>query len=205
MNTRNALTPTALVLSTLLLGVAAGCSSGGSDDPAPTTPGTGPVTPPAGTTLFNDSGTVPNVIDRMGRPGVSTALIRTDEDENAYNANGDPSTWAAEFTEPMVERVALIDTLDGVPNNALFDAATLTGLLVDDRLQIDTSVSTCDEYLAIEIGLAGCGGRTLERDVINDTLRHLVSQGMPVSDLAIMNDTPLPGDWPFLADPIPAQ
>ena len=204
----NAHTTAALALSTLLLAVTAGCSSDSDDSPG--TPGT--VTPPTttpgngGSNGGGDSGVVVGQIDRMGRPGVSTALIRTDEDENAYNAAGDPSTWAAMFREPMLERMRLIDGLDGVMGNLVTGSAEqLTGLLLDDRLQIDTSVPECDAYLALEIpNLNGCGGRTLERDVIDDTLRHLVSQDMPVSDQADANDATLPTEWPFLAAPFPA-
>jgi len=198
MNTPNARTPVALALPTLLLAIAAGCSSGGDD---------GPSTGPTGPGTSGDTRVVIGQIDRMGRPGVSTALIRTDDDEDAYNANGDPNTWDAAFRAPMLERVRLIDGLDEVPNNLVTGSAdSLTTLLIDDRLQIDTSIAMCDAYLALEIGLGGCGGRTLERDVIDDTLRHLIT-GDPedtnplISDLANANDADLPSQWPFLAEP----
>lgn len=204
----NAKISTALILSALL---AVGCGSDSDDDPDPMTPdpmNPDPMNPGDGLSSGgNDSGVVENQIDRMGRPGVSTALIRTDEDEDRYNANGDPSTWADEFREPMLERMRLIDGLDGIMGNLVTGSAEqLTDLLLDDRLQIDTSEPTCDIYLALEIpNLTGCGGRTLERDVIDDTLRHLVSQDTPVSDLADMNDASLPNEWPFLAPPFPAE
>lgn len=204
----NARTPTALILSTLLAVV--GCSDSDSDDgddtPTVMPPVTGePPEPGPPGSGGNDSGVVTGIIDRMGRPGVSTALIRTDDDEDAYNASGDPSDWS-QFRDPMLERMRLIDGLDGVMGNLVTGSAEqLTDLLIDDRLQIDTSMDQCDAYLALEIGFPGCGGRTLERDVIDDTLRHLVSQNMPVSDLADMNDASLPNEWPFLAPPFPAE
>ena len=202
----NTITPATLALSALLL-AAAGCSSDSDDPPGTSGPVTPPVTGGGDGGGGGDSGVVVGQIDRMGRPGVSTALIRTDEDENAYNANGDPSTWDAAFREPMLERMRLIDGLDGEMGNLVTGSAEqLTGLLLDDRLQIDTSVPECGAYLALEIpNLTGCGGRTLDRDVIDDTLRHLVSQDRPVSDLADANDAVLPTEWPFLAAPFPAQ
>ena len=146
-----------------------------------------------------DTGVSINTIDRMGRPGITTATIELRSDRTIYNQNGDPSTWAAEFQALIRERLVTIDGLDGVDGNALLDVDTISGLLVDDRLQIDTSVPECDVYLALEIGLGGCGGRTLDRDVIDDTLRHLVAQDMPVSDNAV-NDSVILNSWPFLGE-----
>ncbi|MFK7856722.1 MAG: hypothetical protein AB8B79_21575 [Granulosicoccus sp.] len=144
-----------------------------------------------------ETGVLPVILDRMGRPGVSTALVAANDDKDAYNLSGDPAEWAELFTDALVERATIIDSLDGIEGNSLLNPTTIAGLLVDDRLRIDTSIPECDIYLALEIGLGGCGGRTLERDVIDDTLRHLVSQDNPVDDLAT-NDSTFQSDWPFL-------
>jgi len=145
-----------------------------------------------------ENGISVGTIDRMGRPGVSTALVGPGDRKDAYNVEGDPAAWT-DFTADLIERADVIDTFDGIAGNALFgNSATLVGTLIDDRLQIDTLEPTCDQYLAVEIPqLSGCGGRTLQRDVIDDTLQHLVSQDMPVSDLAD-NDSVILDVWPFL-------
>lgn len=146
-----------------------------------------------------ETGVLPVILDRMGRPGVSTALVADSADKDAYNLEGDPALWAESFEVAITERATIIDSLDGELGNSLLNPTTIASLLVDDRLRIDTSVPECDIYLALEIGLGGCGGRTLERDVINDTLQHLVSQANPVDDLAD-NDSVFQNDWPFLGE-----
>ena len=141
-------------------------------------------------------------IDRMGRPGVNTALIdllASTGLKDAYNRAGDPMQWAAQFQTEMQNNIAALDTLDGVVGNALLPADVLASVLVDDRLIIDVSQAACDAYLAVELGVAGqCGGRTLARDVIDDTLGALVAPG--VSDF-VDNDSVFLADFPFLGSP----
>ena len=194
----------ALSVPVLVLSLAAGCSSDDDDGGGGTqTPGGGEM-PGGGGMIGGDSGVAAMPFDRVGRPGVSTALIAEDPTKDAYNADGNPASWDPTFRTPMIMRLDVIDGLDGTTGNALLmSSSDLAGVLLDDRLRIDTSVPECDVYLALEIGLGGCGGRTLERDVIDDTLRHLVSQTDPVSDLADFNEVIL-DDWPFLSDPNPA-
>ena len=72
-------------------------------------------------------------------------------------------------------------------------------MLVDDRLIIDVSKPACNEYLAVELGVAGkCGGRTLARDVIDDTFGAVVGPG--VSD-NVANDSTFLAAFPFLGEP----
>lgn len=146
---------------------------------------------------LGESGVLPVILDRMGRPGVTTALIASAEDKDAYNLEGDPAAWATLFSAAIEARATAIDSLDAIEGNALDSPDAIAGLLVDDRLRIDTSIPECDVYLALEAGVGGCGGRTLERDVINDTLQHLVSEGNPVDDLAD-NDSNFQSVWPFI-------
>lgn len=75
----------------------------------------------------------------------------------------------------------------------------LASVLVDDRLIIDTSKAQCDAYLAVELGVPQCGGRTLVRDVIDDSLGAIVGPG--VSD-NVANDSVFLGDFPFLGRPL---
>lgn len=141
-------------------------------------------------------------IDRMGRPGINTALINLvpatgSALKDAYNRAEGVANWKP-FEAEMAANLAALDTLDGAPNS-LLPAAALAGVLVDDRLIIDVSKPACDEYLAVELGVAGkCGGRTLARDVIDDTLGAVVGPG--VSD-KVANDSVFLASFPFLGEP----
>lgn len=141
-------------------------------------------------------------IDRMGRPAINTALIdllASTGKKDAYNASATPANWAGQFQAEMAGNLAALDTLDGVTGNALAPSNALASILVDDRLQIDTRVAACDAYLAVELGVAGqCGGRTLARDIIDDTLGAVVGPG--VSDF-VANDSVFLSDFPFLGNP----
>ncbi len=144
-------------------------------------------------------------IDRMGRPGINTVLINVLPNtgtalKDAYNRASDRSTWAGLFRAEMQSNLAALDTLDGVSGNAVLPPATLAGVLVDDRLTIDTSKSSCTRYLAVELGVTNdCGGRTLQRDVIDDSLGAIVGPG--VSDNVALDSVFL-GDFPFLGNPL---
>ena len=140
-------------------------------------------------------------IDRMGRPAINTALIdllASTGKKDAYNASANPADWAGQFQAEMAANLAALDTLDGVTGNALLPSDTLASVLVDDRLVIDAAIPTCDAYLAVELGVAQCGGRTLARDVMDDTLGAVVGPG--VSD-NVGNDSTFLADFPFLGVP----
>lgn len=141
-------------------------------------------------------------IDRMGRPAINPALIdllASTGLKDAYNRASDPATWAPLFQTEMQNNIAALDTLDGIVGNALLPPATLASVLVDDRLIIDVSVANCDAYLAVELGVAGqCGGRTLARDVIDDSLGALVGPG--VSDFVDL-DSEILAQFPFMGPP----
>jgi hypothetical protein len=140
-------------------------------------------------------------LDRMGRPGINTALIdllASTGKKEAYNRAADPATWAPQFQQEISDNLAALDTLDGAAN-ALLPAPVLASVLVDDRLRVNASVPACGAYLAVELGVAGqCGGRTLARDVIDDTLGAVVGPG--VSDY-VGNDSTFLADFPFLGTP----
>lgn len=149
-------------------------------------------------TLFSEG-----QIDRMGRPAVNTATINllgpSNGRKDAYNRAGDPDGWAALFQEEMRANLAALDILDGVSGNALLPPDTLAGVLVDDRLVIDTRIAACGTYLAVELGdTTQCGGRTLEADVVDVSLGAIVGPG--VSDFVDLDDEILP-DFPFVKPP----
>lgn len=140
-------------------------------------------------------------IDRIGRPGINTVLIDLLEDtglSDEYNMASDPATWD-QFIPEIQANLEAVDTLDGVTGNSVLPPEDLAPLLAVDRLIVDTSEPECDAYLAVELGIGGqCGGRTLSRDVIDDTLGAIVGPG--VSDFVDFT-SPIQDDFPFLADP----
>lgn len=143
-------------------------------------------------------------IDRNGRPAVNTAtinvLLPANGLKDAYNRAEDPASWAGLFQAEIAANLAALDTLDGVTGNALLPPATLASVLVDDRLIVDVSKPACAAYLAVELGVPNdCGGRTLSRDVIDDSLGAIVGPG--VSD-NVGNDSVFLDDFPFVGEPL---
>ncbi len=124
-------------------------------------------------------------IDRMGRPGVNTAMTDPfDPDMNKqamtkemYNQGNDPSMWVVNWTGAFIANLAKWDSLNGAcgdqagydfPNNPRVSPpmtpvaayGTLAAALADDELYVDTTQTTCSLYLAVELntltgGLAG--------------------------------------------------
>ncbi len=144
-------------------------------------------------------------VDRAGRPAIGPATIGLIPSpagnalKDAYNQAADPSQWAVLFQDEITANLTILAGLDGNPGNVLLPPATLASVLVDDRLRIDTSQATCDQYLGVELGVANdCGGRTLERDVIDDTLGAVVGPG--VTD-CVANDSTFLANFPFLGPP----
>lgn len=144
-------------------------------------------------------------IDRNGRPAINTATINVLPNtgtalKDAYNRAGDPSQWAAMFQSEMQSNLAALDTLDGITGNAVLPAATLASVLVDDRLIINTAIATCGAYLAVELGVADqCGGRTLPRDVMDDSLGAIVGPGVTDN---VANDSTFLTTFPFMGPPL---
>lgn len=138
--------------------------------------------PPA---AFPAAPTLGAQIDRMGRPGVNTALTNPFWDttgdkttgkaaheakQDAYNQAADPTKWAASFGADIKASVAVYDSLDqdtgaagaGCGNQAGFGALgmpdyTVLGSVVlpDDELYVDTTSGTCNQYLAVELAALG--------------------------------------------------
>ena len=141
-------------------------------------------------------------IDREGRPAINAALIdviASTGKKDQYNRAADPAQWSPLFLSEMTANATALDTLDGTSGNGLLPPATLASVLVDDRLQIDVSKPQCDAYLAVELGnTTQCGGRTLARDVIDDSLGALVGPGATDN---VRNDSTFLTDFPFAGPP----
>jgi hypothetical protein len=166
-------------------------------------------------------------IDRMGRPGVNTALTdpfdlmgMKNQIRDAYNKGGDPTMWVSQNMMNIRKNLAILDGLDTVCGNQIAaDAAVMAGgkrydflatVLATDILFVDTTKTTCKLYLGVEAAALGiqnsdCGGRTPPEDVIDETY-SLLAIGAPsgVDDGVPKDDSPNPGNdnaFPFLGAP----
>jgi hypothetical protein len=182
-------------------------SPSGNDSSSPGNDGgteaaTPPPAPPALGTL----------IDRMGRPAISTALNNTfdlaESDagpvtclapglcaaKDAYNQDGNPADWNANWGAAFYFSLAIYDSLDNVcGNQAGYGAASLpayqalAGLFAQDALWVNTNSTICNQYLGVELGALGitngdCGGRTLTENTIDETYQLLSGQFAVVAD-----------------------
>lgn len=200
-----------IVLSVLgaLSFVGCGSSSGGTDGGTPAAP------------------TLGTQIDGNGRPAINTALVATfngdsvskGASKDAYNAAG-PAEWP-DFKEQFKASLGILDSLDTICGNQLladdedpngrYDA--LAGVLVDDRLYVNSDSGTCGVYLGVEAeaieavgaGEGGCGGRSLDDDVIERSYSILATGAlggeMGVDDTITANDVANSTTFPFLAAP----
>jgi hypothetical protein len=186
----------------------AGCHSGGDSDGG------------NNGTVDGGTGGLGPMIDRMGRPAVSTALIgtfRADEGsrntiKDSYNVAPE-SQWQTLFKAEIASNLAIYDGLDKTCGNQFPSGGeqvpgrydTLASVLADDKLYVNTPQSTCSAtsgYLAVETGLTtDCGGRVPTADVIDVSYGVLAGEGTVVSD-----NVPEPGEvdmatFPFLGAP----
>jgi hypothetical protein len=194
-------------------------ASPGNDSSSPGNDGASEATapPPAPPAL----GTL---IDRMGRPAINTALNSTFAlsvtdagpvtceapglcpAKDAYNRDGTPSDWNANWGMPFYLSLAVYDSLDNVCGNQPGYNATLggttypaytalSGVLAQDALWVNTGSTTCNVYLGVELNTLGvtnsdCGGRTLTENTIDVTYNILAGTetigdaGAPVLPIA---------------------
>jgi len=163
-------------------------------------------------------------IDRTGRPAINTALNQTfsaDEDfkgaeKDAYNAAGEEE-WAS-FAPSFAGSLAILDSLDTVCGNQLLadDSNemgrynTLATILADDRLYVHSDRGECGTYLgleaeivgAVEAGMGGCGGRTLDDDVIERSYSLLAAGILAGIDDGVTGDDVEHLDgFPFVGEP----
>lgn len=161
-------------------------------------------------------------IDRAGRALTGNALLGTiaaGEVGNAlkedYNRAGQTS-WQ-KFAPELGRNLALYDSFDGIAGNQWLAVrginteeryAALAELLADDRLWVNTSISVCTQYLAVELEAHGapnrdCGGRTPNYNV-NGVFRSLLIRGtMDTVDDGVDHDDKVHSSvaFPFLAPP----
>lgn len=183
--------------------------------------------------------TLGDQIDRMGRPAINTALDETfihaatgtavtDDQrktaENTYNADKDPSGWAAAYVPTFAAQLAVIDSLDtstttdgcgNQPASCTDHSAgcynTLAGALADDQLYVNTgTTNSCVTYLGVEAvalglipSLSDCGGRRPVDDVIKTSYSILAAGDLTFSvDDNISPPAGLhPTTFPYYADP----
>jgi len=160
-------------------------------------------------------------IDRVGRPGVTLALVapfaaasQQGPARDAYNADAVPSRWGA-YTPALAASLAVYDGLDGICGNQLGYAGgygALGSMLGADALWVDTSATTCAAYLAVERSALGaalddCGGWTLTEPAMDVTYNALAgtlgagsSPGPVVNGITAPASAPL-GAFPYLAAP----
>jgi hypothetical protein len=184
----------------------AGTTTGSSTAAGTSTGGVGTTTGSSTTGGFPAVPTIGTEIDRMGRPAINTALtaplgfgvlpdggtIPAPAAKDLYNADNNPLDWPVNWLMAFASSLAVYDGLDGVCGNqppGLPDAGqmpgrydTLAGVLTDDQLYIDTTVTSCAIYLGVELEFLGalpagtdCGGRTPLENVIDPTYSLLAA------------------------------
>ena len=230
---KNVIMMGSVAVLSLGLMVSAACSD---SDTTATGPGTGGNGATGGTGATGGGGSgagpieVPTLgaqIDRKGRPAINTATTTTfapsetrDPAEAAYNADDQPSTWAASYAADKAAQLAILDSLgDGnADDNNCGDQAffgtlgndnygTLATVLSNDWLIIDSAnsgVANCG-YLGVELEILGadagaCGGRLLSDDVM-DTTYFAVSGVAGFGDGIPAPNSALGTEFPYLTDP----
>jgi hypothetical protein len=165
----------------------------------------------------------------MGRPAINTALDHTFDTnattkgaaKDAYNADKAQSNWST-YVGQFEANLAIYDGLDTVCGNqagfgALGNAnyATLATVLSNDVLWVNTTSTTCQQYLGVEFAALGvsntdCGGRTLAENVIDLTFNAvagtLTPSGLPANPGPVTNGIKAPASapsstFPYLAVP----
>jgi len=166
------------------------------------------------------------IIDRMGRPAVNTALTNPfglakfngnaetpNTTKDRYNADGNAADWVANWAGNIKLHLGIYDALDDTCGNqagygALGQAnyTLLSQVLAGDALQVDTSKTTCAQYLGAELAALGaavsdCGGRKLDYDVVDVTYSALaVGMTSGVTDGIAQTNAPA-ATFPFMIAP----
>lgn len=165
-------------------------------------------------------------IERTARPMIKNGLVGgplapdaiSNRRKEAYN-RAPPTGWER-FSEDIYKTLGLYDGFDGTCGNQWLAASkakpsqrylTLSKVLADDRIWVNTSSSTCTQFLAVEFNSFGtpgalasdCGGRAPGYDASN-IFRSLLVNGTPSGyDDGLHRDdkTSSSTEFPFLAAP----
>lgn len=144
--------------------------------------------------------------DQMGRPAINTVFVTAATDKDAFNTTV-PSAMSAAFQSKFQTR--LLGLNSGYTTNALGqNAATFTGLLATDVLNVSTSNTTPTTFFD---GTNVLTGRNLGDDVIDVELTLIFGgpnalTGSPtnpglIHDNVNANDKAFLTTFPYLATP----
>lgn len=182
-------------------------------------------------------------IDRVGRPLINLMLVNPFEQalsgagagtravmQDGYNASVNPANWQGNYAgRPWIaDALAFWDGVDGICGNQFTPPSgtmytTLSNILANDYLFIDTTKSVCNRYLAIELGdPTNCGGRQpdisgtsnlgtvgINNNVVDTTLNLLIgvpaAAGVVYANGVVKDGDPVPLNvnttLPFLLGP----
>lgn len=140
--------------------------------------------------------------DQMGRPAINTVFVTAAADKDAFNTTV-PSAMGAAFQAKFQTRLLALNA--GYTTNALTqNAATFTGLLATDVLNVTTSNTTPTTFFD---GTNVLTGRNLSDDVINVELLLIFGGPTGASNPGLTNDNVNANDkaflttFPYLATP----
>ncbi|MFC1743629.1 hypothetical protein ACFL35_06510 [Candidatus Riflebacteria bacterium] len=135
------------------------------------------------TAIYSSSSADSTQVDRMGYPGISTLLLKS-EDQAAYNA-GSPADDYSNYRTKIASAAQSYGYINGLEALALVDGIPL----YPDALVIDASATSQFP-----------NGRKLDDD-ITDTMLNLVSSGTLASDSVSGNDETHSSSFPYMAGP----
>ena len=131
--------------------------------------------------------------DQMGRPALNTVFVTAATDKDAFNTTP-PSAMGAAFQSKFQARLLALNA--GYTTNALTqNAATFTGLLATDVLNVTTSNTTPTTFFD---GTNVLTGRNLGDDVINVELLLIFGGPTGGSNPGLTNDNVNANDKAFL-------
>jgi hypothetical protein len=171
-------------------------------------------------------------VDRMGRPAINTALNKTfaedaerAEAEDAWNQNDNPAQWVEAFSADVAAATAIYDGANtfcddnaitscqdpAVPNAQCY--GTISQVLADDRLWVNTTFNGNSLYLGVEAealgllpaGTADVGGRRPVDDVIERSYSVLALGAVAGLDdnipVKAATQAAYEAGFPYLAEP----
>jgi hypothetical protein len=163
-------------------------------------------------------------IERTARPLIKNGLVAGPLDQEGYarreTYNRVARTDWGQFSQDIKRSLGVYDGFDGSCGNQwLADTkaepaqryATLSRLLADDRIWVNTASSSCTQMFAVEFTAFGtpgafpddCGGRTINYDASN-IFRSLLANGATSGfDDGLEHDDKVnsTSEFPFLAEP----